>query len=257
MLVVLVVLVVVTAAAVVAAAAAVVKRYEYVVATHASSPLLHHHGTRTQVVRTQVNLGDATAAASAFVENFRSSAPYMHMHAGEIMVVHISSALRGTPEFDTLLDDLGLIRLLGVRLVLVMSTRRQVDARLNELNMPLAYREGFRVTDEATLEVVKEVNGAIRTEVEARMSRALRAPRGVQHNKANVLSSNIFFRANPVGVRNGIDFMWSGEVRRVDAPAMLRWLEAGDVLLLTPVGFGLRYLCCVCADACVRACELH
>ena len=109
---------------------------------------------------------DAGSSAETFVNMFRGSSPYINMHSGETMVLHITSVVLSQRDyFIQLMDDLALIKLLGVRLVLVVSTRSQVDTRLQELNMPVMYSGDFRVYDEATLQILKEVTGLARAEV--------------------------------------------------------------------------------------------
>jgi amino-acid N-acetyltransferase len=51
-----------------------------------------------------------------------------------------------------------------------------------------------------------------------------------------VVSGN-FLTASPVGVVDGVDFMHSGVVRRVDASAIRRAIDSGALVLLSPFGF--------------------
>lgn len=50
-----------------------------------------------------------------FVELFRGCAPYIRAHQGATMVIHISGEIVENPSFLGLMDDLGLLALLGVR----------------------------------------------------------------------------------------------------------------------------------------------
>lgn len=49
-----------------------------------------------------------------FVELFRGSAPYIQAHQGATMVVHMGGEVLDDPNFMSLMDDLGLLSLLGV-----------------------------------------------------------------------------------------------------------------------------------------------
>ena len=51
-----------------------------------------------------------------------------------------------------------------------------------------------------------------------------------------VVSGN-FLTARPVGIVDGVDFMHSGVVRKVDAAAIRRAIDIGALLLLSPFGF--------------------
>src|SRR4030095_546976 len=41
----------------------------------------------------------------------------------------------------------------------------------------------------------------------------------------------------PIGVRNGTDFQFTGAVRKVDAAGIARRLDAGEVVLVPPLGY--------------------
>src|SRR5438270_12426201 len=46
-----------------------------------------------------------------------------------------------------------------------------------------------------------------------------------------------FISARPIGVRKGIDFQFTGTVRKVDAFAIRGALDAGEVVLVAHVGY--------------------
>ena len=51
-----------------------------------------------------------------------------------------------------------------------------------------------------------------------------------------MISGNYFYSAKPVGVRDGIDFKFSGEVRKIEVENCKKRLDSGDVVLLTSLG---------------------
>ena len=51
------------------------------------------------------------------------------------------------------------------------------------------------------------------------------------------VASGNFITAKPIGVVDGVDFMHTGEVRKVDATAMVRRLEDNELVLLSPLGY--------------------
>lgn len=72
----------------------------------------------------------------SFVDIFRSSTPYIKMHRGSTMVIHVDTrVLDEEPLLAELMDDVALITVLGVMPVLVISIRDQVDARLREMGV--------------------------------------------------------------------------------------------------------------------------
>src|SRR2546427_3980574 len=52
----------------------------------------------------------------------------------------------------------------------------------------------------------------------------------------NTASGN-FITAQPMGVHDGIDFQYTGSVRKVDAQAIAECLDAGNIAIVSPVGY--------------------
>ena len=69
-------------------------------------------------VRPRSEEGDAKVERDSprgnFVQLFRGCAPYIRAHLGAVMVVHMGGEILDDPGFLSLMDDLGLLRLLGV-----------------------------------------------------------------------------------------------------------------------------------------------
>ena len=57
------------------------------------------------------------------------------------------------------------------------------------------------------------------------------------HGAAIRVIGGNFITAKPVGVRDGIDFQRTGEVRRVDGVAIDSQLQQGSLVLISPIGF--------------------
>ena len=170
-----------------------------------------------------------------FVHWFRSAAPYIHGFRGKTFVIGFGGELVADGEFVQLAHDVNLLNSLGVRLVLVHGVRPQVEARLNENGTALHYVNGLRVTDDAALACVKEAAGTVRVEIEALLSLGL-ANTPMAGAAIRVASGN-FVTAQPLGVRDGIDLLHTGEVRKIDAEAIRRRLDQNDIVLLSPIGY--------------------
>jgi amino-acid N-acetyltransferase len=91
------------------------------------------------------------------------------------------------------------------------------------------------VTDDRALACVKEANGIVRVEMEALLSMEL-ANSPMWGADIRVSSGN-FVTAKPVGVVDGVDFMHTGEVRKIDAAGISRRLDDHEVVLISPIGF--------------------
>lgn len=172
---------------------------------------------------------------SSFVESLRVAAPYIHAHRGATFVVLIGGeAIRGDG-LSSILHDVALMHALGVRVVLVHGTRPQIERRLEARKIPSRFVGESRVTDRATLGCVREAVGDARSRVEAGLSMGA-ANTPMANARIRVVSGN-FITARPIGVRDGVDYLFTGEVRRVDTVGIQRALESGAIALVSPLGF--------------------
>jgi amino-acid N-acetyltransferase len=165
-----------------------------------------------------------------FVQMFRGSAAYIANHRLTTVVYHIPGGLIDRSDyFRDLANDIALTWLLGMKIVLVAGCRHQIDQRIPK-RRPI---NGIMVTDEDTLRIMKEEAGFVRFEVERHLGRALRMQ--CSEMEGNVVSGN-FFSAQPFGILNGVDYKFSGFVRRVEVEKIRRLHKNRDVCLLTPLG---------------------
>lgn len=176
-----------------------------------------------------------TSSTDAPIAWFRNTAPYINLHRGATFVIMIPGSMQQKGLLPGLLHDVALLSSLGVRLVLVHGSRPQADARLAEAGHASAFHEGRRITDGTTLPLLQQVVGAQRLEIEAMLSLGLpNSP--MQGAKLRVASGN-FVVAQPLGVVEGVDYQWTGRVRRVDTTAINSLLDSGSLVLLNCLGF--------------------
>lgn len=178
---------------------------------------------------------DPSLDQQTFVRWFRDSSPYIHAFRGRTFVIAFGGEVIAEEQFANLVHDIALLNSLGVRLVLVHGARPQIEQRLNERGVEMQYVNGLRVTDAAALACVKEATGAVRVEIEALLSMGL-SNSPMAGADIRVTSGN-FVTAQPLGVREGVDYLHTGEVRRVDTAAVHRQLSEGAIVLLSPIGY--------------------
>lgn len=171
----------------------------------------------------------------SFVQAFRNSAPYINAHRGRTFVIVFGGEAVSDPAFPNLIHDLALLNSLGVRLVLVHGARPQIEQRLRARGAEVRYVHGLRVTDDAALPAVKEAIGSVRIEIEALLSMGL-ANSPMAGARIQVATGNVVI-ARPLGVRNGVDYCHTGEVRRIETEAIERHLQDGAIVLLSPLGY--------------------
>ena len=170
-----------------------------------------------------------------FVHWFRSAAPYIHAFRGRTFVVAFGGEVVADGKFVALTHDLNLLAALGVRLVLVHGARPQIEAQLTARGTRPRYVRGARVTDEAALASVKQASGQLRVEIEALLSMGL--PNSPMANAEIRVAGGNFVTARPRGVIDGVDMQYTGEVRQIHAGAIRNRLDAGELVLLSPLGY--------------------
>jgi amino-acid N-acetyltransferase len=169
-----------------------------------------------------------------FVAWFRQAGPYINAHRGRTAVVCFGGEALAEG-FDELIHDIALLHSLGLKLVLVHGARPQIDKRLAGAGLAPHYADGLRVTDAQTLPLVEEAIGRLRLTIEARLSMGL-ANSPMHGARLRVVSGN-FVTARPLGVRDGVDYCFTGEVRRIDGAAIRAWLDDRALVLLSPLGY--------------------
>ncbi len=170
-----------------------------------------------------------------FVSWFRQASPYIHAHRGSTMVLAFGGEAVSDSTFASLIHDIALLHGLGIRLVLVHGTRPQIEARLQLRGAEMQVVNGMRVTDEDALRCVMEAAGTVRVEIEARLSMGL-ANSPMAGARIEVASGN-FVTARPMGVIDGVDYRHTGEVRRINTTAIRNRLDAGAMVLISPLGY--------------------
>jgi amino-acid N-acetyltransferase len=175
-----------------------------------------------------------TPKEQGFVQNIRQAAPYVHSHRGATFVILFGGDAIDE-HFAELIHDIALLHSLGIRVVLVHGARPQIEQRLKRAKAKIRYVNDLRITDDAALACVKDAAGSLRVEIEARLSMGL-VNTPMAGARIRVSSGN-FVIAKPLGVRDGVDYCHTGEVRRVDAEALQQHLQEQRIVLLSPLGY--------------------
>lgn len=169
------------------------------------------------------------------IDFFREAAPYIDKHRGKVFVIAFAGEVIECPEFSQLVQDIAILSALGTQVVLVHGARPQIDANLEKLNHKIQVVDDMRISDDVTLQVAKEVIGALRVEIENQLSHALSTP-PVINESLGVLSGN-FITAKPLGIHNGTDYQHTGTVRKINAKLIKQLTISGNIVLLSSLGF--------------------
>ncbi len=174
-----------------------------------------------------------------FVAWLRDVAPYIHSFRGKTFVIGFAGELVQKGGLEALIQDVAMLHAMGMRIVLVHGSRPQVQEQLDLRKVTSRYgtgaMSGYRITDPAALECAKEASGELRLDIEAAFSQGLpNTP--MAGSRISVISGN-FIIARPVGIVDGVDFMHTGLVRKVDSESIAHSLVNNKIVLMSPLGF--------------------
>jgi len=174
--------------------------------------------------------------SESFVRWFRQVAPYVHDFGGRTFVIAFGGEMVAERvRFESFIHDVNVLASLEIRLVLVHGARPQIEAEMKAKGLRSRYAQGLRITDEQALTVVKHAGGILRVEIEALLSQGL--PNSPMARAQIRVASGNYITARPIGVRNGVDFQFTGAVRKVDAAALAAQLDVADIVLVPYFGY--------------------
>ncbi|WP_313590790.1 amino-acid N-acetyltransferase, partial [Pantoea septica] len=142
--------------------------------------------------------------STELVQGFRHTVPYINAHRDKTFVIMLGGEAIEHENFNSIVNDIGLLHSLGIRLVVVYGARPQIDASLAANQLEPVYHKYTRVTDAQSLELVKQAAGRLQLDITARLSMSLNNT-PLQGAHINVVSGN-FIIAQPLGVDDGVDY---------------------------------------------------
>lgn len=175
------------------------------------------------------------AEFAASLNWFRHAAPYINAHRHKTFVLMFGGEALLHPNFQHIVHDIALLNALGIRLVLVHGARPQINQQLAAMSHSTPFHLNHRITTRDSLPSVLQAVGAIRLQIEALLSMGL-ANSPMYGARIDVVSGN-FVTAKPFGIRDGVDFQLTGEVRAIDHSAIQNQLDTNSIVLLGPTGY--------------------
>lgn len=154
--------------------------------------------------------------------------PYIQQYNGKIVVVKYGgNAMINEDLKDSVMRDIVLMSLVGIRVVLVHGGGPEITALLNKIGKQTEFVDGLRVTDEETAQVVQMV-------LAGKINKTLVNLLQMRGGKAMGLSGvdGHMIEAHQKDERLG----FVGEISRVDVQPILDVLEKGYIPVVSTVG---------------------
>ncbi|MBJ7595085.1 MAG: acetylglutamate kinase [Candidatus Dormibacteraeota bacterium] len=159
--------------------------------------------------------------------------PYIRRFSGHTMVIKLGGAAAAGADIDAVLQDIVLLRFVGMRPVLVHGGGPEISSLQERMGMTPRFVNGLRVTDEATMEVVKMVlTGKVGPDLVSRIHRLGGSAIGLSGEDGPTLL------VRPARSESGEDLGRVGEVDHVNVEPILSILDQGRIPVVASIGLG-------------------
>ena len=172
------------------------------------------------------------------VSALKHATPYMRMYKRKIFVLKAGGeAFSSADTTRALIEQVGLLHQVGIRVVLVHGGGAQSTRLAKELGIASKFVDGRRVTDENSLEIAAMVlNGQINTRILA-ACRDLGVPAiGISGIDAGLIKAH---KKPPMAREGGrgetVDYGFVGDIDGVDASVLLKQLDNDLVPIVSPL----------------------
>lgn len=156
--------------------------------------------------------------------------PWINKMSGKTFVIKYGGSAMEDPELcRQVVADIEMLKLMGVRIVLVHGGGKAINAMLKRLDVPVKFKDGLRVTDDETMEAVQEV---LVGHVNQQLVWALNE---YGHNAVGISGADgKTLKAEPVDP----DLGRVGRIREVDTSLVNIILDDGYIPVVATVGCG-------------------
>ncbi len=162
------------------------------------------------------------------VDTIRQGFGYVRQFRDAIFVIKIDSAVIRHPHFPILIRDVVLLHNAGIKIVLIPGTRMRINEILTSFDIPYQTENGVRITSDEAIPFVKMAAFDVSNKLMTLLA----------ENNANAVIGN-WIRARAIGVRNGVDFMSTGQIDKVDGDSIRKLIDDGMIPIFPNIGWSL------------------
>ena len=179
------------------------------------------------------NMNEAMAKAQVLVE----ALPYIQEFSGETVLVKVGGSVMEDPDrLQSLLADISFLDTVGMKVVVVHGGGKAISAAIKESGMEPRFVGGLRVTDEATMEIVRRtLNNVVNADLLRRLQELGANARPLHGNW--IFTAKKSMALDPE-TRRPLDRGFVGEPAAVDLRPVRQMLDAGIMPVVTPIGTG-------------------
>jgi acetylglutamate kinase len=159
--------------------------------------------------------------------------PYIKRFSGHILVIKVGGAAGATADLDALLEDVVLLRFVGMRPVIVHGGGSEISAWQQRMGIETKFVNGLRVTDAPTMEIAKMVlTGKVGPDIVARIHTLGAGAIGLSGEDGPTLL------VRPRTDAGGADLGFVGDVAQVNGEPLMAILDQGRIPVMASIGLG-------------------
>ncbi len=169
--------------------------------------------------------------------------PFLQLYDDQVIVVKFGGhAMVDEKLAQQFARDMVMLKVCGLNPVVVHGGGPQINRMLDKMAVKAEFRDGLRVTDDATMEIVEMVlAGSINKSIVASIQKAGGRAVGISGKDGNLLIAERYIKEkkDPVtGVITRMDFGQVGEPTRVNTEILHTIMRSDAIPVIAPVGIG-------------------
>lgn len=165
--------------------------------------------------------------------------PYIKEYFNKIVVVKIGgSMMENDGIMQSVLDDVILMKYVGIKVVLLHGGGKQITALMKEKNIQVEFIDGMRVTGADAMDIVKMVLiGSINTKIVSFLNKHGKTAMGVNGNDGNFIQCK-----KKQYIKNGVakDLGYVGDITGIDADFIKNILANDYIPVIATLGTDLN-----------------
>ncbi|MCG8634769.1 MAG: amino-acid N-acetyltransferase [Desulfobacterales bacterium] len=173
-------------------------------------------------------------ADRASVNTIREVFSYISRYKGKIFVLKIEDSLISHPFFPLLMKDIVQLHGIGIRLIIVTGTRATIEKHLARAKLDTEVVNGVRITPKAAMAHVKLAAMEVAQTVISHLTPG-NAGNGSSPGSASGIMGN-WIRARSLGVRDGVDYQFTGHVERIQSQIVHKLLDQEFIPVIYNIG---------------------
>ena len=171
--------------------------------------------------------------------------PFLQRYDDQVIVVKFGGHAMIDPKLSQqFARDMVMLKVCGLNPIVVHGGGPQINRMLDKLAVKAEFREGLRVTDKDTMEVVEMVlAGSINKSIVASIQQAGGRAVGISGKDGNLLVAERYIRkkTDPItGAVEEIDFGFVGEPSRVNTEILHTIMRSDAIPVIAPIGVGIN-----------------